>query len=111
MKSTTKIQFAPQYCLTTNDIQNLTTTFQMSQTASIFFVYVKLRISKSKEIIDISTVNSFKAKLKKNGSVASRLNKNKRQQSQYFHKQDFCSQKVLLHHGREMQSYCELVSS
>ena len=47
-------------------LQNQTTTFQISQAASIYSIslYVKLLVSKRKETIIVRTVKSFKAKLK-----------------------------------------------
>ena len=69
-----------------------------------FFSFVKLLISKRKEIIIIRTVNRFSAKLKEMGSVLSLLNNNKRKQSQYSLKHDFCNCLVLL--LSRLSGYC-----
>ena len=48
---------------------------------------MKLLISKRKEMINVCTVNSLKAKMEKSSLVVPLLNSDKRQQSQYFQKQ------------------------
>ena len=58
-------------------------------------------ISKREVTITVCTVNSFKEKLKKFGSVVVLLNDNKRQQSQYSQKRDICGYYVLPYHGRQ----------
>ena len=68
-------------------------------TLTFFLVNVRLLISKSEEIINFRTVNSFKAEFSKNGAVVNLLNNNKRQQSRYFQKHGVCSDQVLSSHS------------
>ena len=58
----------------------------MSQTTLTFFCSSEATDRKREKIINIRTVNSFKAKLQKTVAL---LNNNKWQGSQYFQKHDF----------------------
>ena len=63
-------------------LQNLKTTLRFFKRRFFknnldFFVYMKLQISKREEIVNVLTVNSFKAKLKSNGLVVALSNYNK----------------------------------
>ena len=69
--------------------RNATTICQISETALTFFRLRALLLSKREEIIYVRTVDSFKAKLKKLGSVVSLLTNNKQQQSQFLKKMIF----------------------